>query len=87
MVPWGAGFLPTVKNQVARNESEAVGGVGLGDGVGVAEGVGLGVGFGVRLETEPHPMNELKIARLMIATKDKARTLRNTGPPRPTVFR
>jgi len=62
MVPTGAGFLPTVKNHVARNESEAAVGVGLGDGTGDGEGTGLGDGIGVGvgvgcilLETEPQP--------------------------------
>jgi hypothetical protein len=63
MVPWGAEFLPTVKNQVARNESEAVAGVGLGEGDGFGEGVGIGVGVGVGcmlLETEPQPARNKK---------------------------
>jgi hypothetical protein len=70
---------------VDKNESEAADGVGLGVAVGM--GVGVGVGFGVLLETEPHPTDGPKITRLMIAIKDKARALRNTGPPKPTVFR
>jgi hypothetical protein len=67
MVPTGAGFLPTVKNHVARNASEAAVGVGLGDGTGVGEGTGLGDGVGVGvgvgcilLETEPHPARNTK---------------------------
>jgi hypothetical protein len=67
IVPSGAGFLPTVKNQVERNASEAAVGVGLGDGTGVGEGTGLGdaigVGVGVGcilLETEPHPARNSK---------------------------
>lgn len=61
-LPWGAGFLPTVKNHVERNASEAAAGVGLGDGTGVGDGTGLGDGMGVGvgvgpilLETEPQP--------------------------------
>ena len=69
IVPSGAGFLPTVKNQVERNASEATVGVGLGDGTGVGEGTGLGDGMGVGvgvgvgcilLETEPHPARNSK---------------------------
>jgi hypothetical protein len=69
IVPSGAGFLPTVKNQVERNASEAAAGVGLGDGTGVGEGTGLGDGIGIGvgvgvgcilLETEPHPANNSK---------------------------
>lgn len=67
MVPWGAGFLPTVKNQVERNASEAVAGAGLGEGAGVGEGTGLGEGIGVGvgvgcilLETDPHPARNSK---------------------------
>jgi len=46
MVPCGAGFLPTVKNQVERNTSETAAGVGLGDGAGLGDGIGVGVGVG-----------------------------------------
>jgi hypothetical protein len=69
IVPTGAGFLPTVKNQVERNASETAVGVGLGDGAGVGEGTGLGDGIGVGvgvglgcilLETEPHPARNSK---------------------------
>jgi hypothetical protein len=67
IVPSGAGFLPTVKNQVERNASEAAVVVGLGDGTGVGEGTGLGDGIGVEvglgcilLETEPHPARNSK---------------------------
>jgi hypothetical protein len=67
IVPSGAGFLPTVKNQVERNASEAAVVVGLGDGTGVGEGMGLGDGIGVEvglgcilLETEPHPARNSK---------------------------
>ncbi len=69
MAPWGAEFLPTVKNQVARNESEAVAGVGLGEGEGIGEGEGAGLGDGIGvgvgvgcmlLETEPQPARNKK---------------------------
>jgi hypothetical protein len=63
MVPTGAGFLPTVKNQVERNVSEAAAGVGLGDGAGLGDGIGVGVGVGVGcilLETEPQPASNIK---------------------------
>lgn len=67
IVPTGSGFLPTVKNQVERNASEAAMGVGLGDGTGVGEGRGLGDGIGVGvgvgrvlLETEPQPASKSK---------------------------
>jgi len=67
IMPTGAEFLPTVKNQVERNASEAAAGVGLGDGTGVGEGTGLGDGIGVGvgvgcilLETEPQPARNNK---------------------------
>jgi hypothetical protein len=68
MVPTGAGFLPTVKNQVDKNESEAVAGVGLGEGDGI--GVGVGVGL-MLLETEPQPISnhELTIKSEVIALR------------------
>ena len=47
IVPAGLGFLPTVKNKVARNESDGEPGVGLGDGEGLGDGVGVGLGEGV----------------------------------------
>jgi hypothetical protein len=79
IVPTGAEFLPTVKNQVERNASEAAVGVGLGDGTGVGEGegdgdgIGVGVGVGcILLETEPHPARNSKspVKRM----KEKVRT-------------
>jgi hypothetical protein len=63
IVPWGCGFLPTVKNQVDRNASEAAAGVGLGDGFGLGDGIGVGIGVGVGrilLETEPQPVSKSK---------------------------
>ena len=67
ILPWGMGFLPTAKNHVDRNASEAAAGVGLGDGAGVGEGTGLGDGTGVGvgvgrilLETEPQPANSIR---------------------------
>jgi hypothetical protein len=61
------GFLPTAKNHVDRNASEAVAGVGLGDGAGLGEDTGLGDGMGVGvgvgrilLETEPQPANSIR---------------------------
>jgi len=65
MVPTGAGFLPTVKNQVERNVSEAAAGVGRGDGAGLGDGIGVGIGVGVGvgcilLETEPQPACNIK---------------------------
>jgi hypothetical protein len=77
MVPTGAEFLPTVKNHVARNASEAAAGVGLGDGTGVGDGDGDGVGVGVGcilLETEPHPARNSKspVKRRKVAVRTKS---------------
>src|SRR6185503_2867087 len=79
MVPTGAEFLPTVKNQVERNASEAAVGVGLGDGTGVGEGEGDGIGVGVGvgcilLETEPHPARNSKspVKRRRVAVRTKS---------------
>ena len=63
-MPTGAGFLPTVKNQVDKNASDAAAGVGLGEGAGLGEGDGIGVGVGagrMLLETEPQPINNHKL--------------------------
>jgi hypothetical protein len=85
IVPWGCGFLPTVKNHVDRNASDgaAVGlgdGAGLGDGVAVGDGAGVGMGVGVGvgrilLETEPQPAT--KKSSVLI----KARMAVRKGPP------
>lgn len=70
IVPCGAIFLPTLKNQVDRNASDCAAGVGVGDGegdaLGVGEGLGvvpgegevIGVGLGagcILLPLDPHP--------------------------------
>jgi len=75
-LPWGAGFLPTVKNQVERNASDWAAGVGLGNGDGAGDGDGMGVGVGVGpilLETEPQPTrnskNPVKRIKATVRTK------------------
>jgi hypothetical protein len=73
-VPWAAGFLPTVKNQVDKNESEAVAGVGLGEGAGLGDGAGVGVGVGpILLETEPQPASKSKnpVQRVKVTVRKK----------------
>ena len=81
IVPWGCGFLPTVKNHVDRNASDGAGvglgdGAGLGDGVAVGDGMGVGVGVGcILLETEPQPAT--KRSNVLI----KVRMAVRKGPP------
>jgi hypothetical protein len=90
IVPSGAGFLPTVKNQVERNASEAATGVGLGDGTAVGEGTGLGDGMGVGigvgvgvgcilLETEPQPARYSKSPVKRIKTTVRTKTSLESG--------
>jgi hypothetical protein len=90
IVPSGAGLLPTVKNQVERNASEAATGVGLGDGTGAGEGTGLGDGMGVGigvgvgvgcilLETEPQPARNSKSPVTRIKATVRTKTSLESG--------